>query len=218
MARKAETGLLRTYVPTIPTSELESGFTLLEMLVVAAIVALFTVFALPSITSYFRVSLNSATREMATTIKEAYNSTVITGKIHRIVYDIKNAQYWVEVGPATVTLDTKESKEREEHRNRFRKSEPKTDNTFALARLVTRSKVNLPAGVTFEDITSEQSTDPITTGTTYTHFFPQGFTEQTLIHLQDESHHHITLAISPLVGRTDMFERYVDRKEAFGKE
>jgi prepilin-type N-terminal cleavage/methylation domain-containing protein len=210
--------LLRTSTQTIPTSEHAQGFTLIELLVVVAIIAMFTVFALPSITSYFRVSLNSATREMATTIKEAYNSTVISGKIHRIVYDMQKQQYWVEVGPATVTLDTKESKEREEHRNRFRHADAPPPSVFALAKAVTRSKVSLPTGVTFEDIISEQSTQPITDGTTYTHFFPQGFTEQTLIHLQDESKHHITLAISPLVGRTDMFERYVDKAEAFGKQ
>jgi hypothetical protein len=186
--------------------------------VVVAIIAMFSVFALPSITSYFRVSLNSATREMATTIKEAYNSTVITGKVHRIVYDLKNSEYWVEIGPATVNLDTKESKEREDHQNRFRKPDKKVESPFSLDKSVTRKKVPLPMGVTFEDIISQQSDQPVTEGTTYTHFFPQGFTEQTLIHLTDESKHHITLAISPLVGRTDMFERYVDKAEAFGKE
>jgi prepilin-type N-terminal cleavage/methylation domain-containing protein len=205
--------MIRTFKPATQPS----GFTLLELLIVVAIIALVSVFALPNITSYFRVSLNSATREMASTIKEAYNSTVITGKIHRMVYDLDNAQYWVEVGPANVVLETKESREKAERRNKFRKKEDIEAQTpkFAPDKSVTRSKMSLPDGVKFEDVITEQSTEPLTKGVTYTHFFPQGFTEQTLIHLQDESNHHITLAISPLVGRTDLFERYVDRKEAF---
>jgi prepilin-type N-terminal cleavage/methylation domain-containing protein len=211
--------MTRISLQTTPTSEhRDPGFSLIEMLVVVAIIALFSLIALRSIGSYTRVGLDTATRELAGTIKEAYNSTVITGKVHRLVYDLKNAQYWVEVGPASVVLETKETLEKEARRKRYRKDEEKPKSAFGLDKTVTRKKVSLPTGVAFEDVLTQQNPEPLTEGIAYTHFFPQGFTEQTLIHLANESKQQITLAISPMVGRTDMFGRYVTKQEAFGKE
>ena len=181
-----------------------------------AIIALIMAIALPSVMSYFRVSINSAVREMASTIKETYNSAVVTGKVHRLVYDFKEKDYWVESGPATALLDTKESREKEERKRRFSKlSDAPPPSPFGMESSVTRRKIKLPAGVTFEDVLTMQSKDPITEGTAYTHFFPHGMTEQTIVHLMDESHHHVSLVISPIVGTTDVYDRYVSGDEAF---
>ena len=64
------------------------GFTLIELLVVIALMAIMTAIALPSVSSYFQVSINSATRGIAGKVKEAYNSTVLTGRVYRLVYDL----------------------------------------------------------------------------------------------------------------------------------
>jgi prepilin-type N-terminal cleavage/methylation domain-containing protein len=190
------------------------GFSLIEVLVVMAIVALISIMAMPSISSYFQVSLNSATRDIASTVKEAYNSAVVRGNVYRLVYDIGKAQYWVESGPPNVLLDTKESLEKEERRKRFaRLSEAPPPSAFNLDKGVTRKKLSLPRGVDFEDIVTEQKHEPITEGMAYTHIFPHGLTERTIIHLKDTSKHHISLVISPLIGRTDLYERYVTAAE-----
>jgi hypothetical protein len=83
---------------------------------------------------------------------------------------------------------------------------------------ITRKKMDLPRGVTFEDVLTEQSKDPIKEGTAYTHFFPQGMTEQTIVHLVDSSNHHVSLVIAPLVGKSDVYDRYVTSEEVFGKK
>jgi type II secretion system protein H len=190
------------------------GFTLIEMLVVVGIIALMAAVMMPTISSYFQVSLNSATRDLATTIKEAYNSSVVTGKVYRLVYDLKENTYWVEFGPAEVLLDTKESKEKEERRKKFSKSVTKKPE-FKMDTTISRKKAILPRGVVFEDLVTEQSKEPITEGTAYTHFFPHGLTEQTVIHLQDQSKHHASLVITALVGDTNVYDRYVTAKEIF---
>jgi prepilin-type N-terminal cleavage/methylation domain-containing protein len=198
-----------------------SGFTLIELMVVVALIALISVMALPSISSYFQVSLNSSTREIAATVREAYNATLITGKLHRVAYDLKNGQYWVEEGPNGAVLETKESREREERRNRlrFNKAEKK-ESPFSLDKTVTKSKKSLPRGVTFEDVVTEQTREPQTketTTTAYTHIFPNGLTEQTIVHLTDSSKHHTSLCITPLLGRTDVYDNYQKPEEVFGK-
>jgi prepilin-type N-terminal cleavage/methylation domain-containing protein len=202
-----------------------SGFTLIELMVVVALIALISVMALPSISSYFQVSLNSATREVAGTVREAYNATLVTGKMHRIAYDLKSGEYWVEVGNAntdSAVLETKESKERAERRKRLHFGDQKQENTsgFAMDSTVTKKKKSLPRGVSFEDVVSEQTREPQTAETAavaYTHIFPNGLTEQTIIHITDSSKHHTSLSITPLLGRTDVYDSYMKPEEVFGK-
>ena len=196
----------------------QKGFTLVELLVVVGVIALIVSFVIPSVSNTMKASMNSATREIASIVKEAYNTTVMTGKVHRMVYDFKNKQYWVEVGPANLLLDTGQTKEKEEHRKKFAKSsDKKEESPFALDKTVTRKKIALPQGVEFEDVITEQSPDPITEGKAFTHFFPHGISEQTIIHLKDTAEHHSSLIISPVVGQTHLVDRYVKGQEAFSE-
>lgn len=190
----------------------------MEILVVVAIIILISSMAMPTVSSYFQLSLNSATRGIATTVKESYNAAVISGKVHRLVYDLKAKSYWVEAGPTTVLMHTKESREKAEQRKKFAKaSDEPTPSGFVLEKSITRKKVSLPRGVEFEDIFTQQSPDPISDGTAYTHFFPHGITEKTLIHLKDQAKHRATLSISALLGTTDVYDRYVSSKELLEK-
>jgi len=187
------------------------GFTILEIMIVTAIIGMVTVLAVPTVSSYFQVTLSAAAREMGSTIKEGYNATVITGKVHRLVMDLGKSEYWVEVGPSTTLLDTAKSQEREERRKRFTKDEEKeAPSAFQLEKTITRKKVSLPMGASFEDVTTQaKPNEPLSTGMAYAHFFPHGITEKTIIHLKDESNHKMTMVITPILGRTDVYERYV---------
>lgn len=195
----------------------DGGFSLIELIVVVALISLISVFALPSITSYFQVSINSATRELASTVKETYNSAVITGKVHRLAYDLKSNSYWAESAKGDVLVDTKETLEKAERRKRMSKSDEAPASAFELEKTVTRRKISLPRGVLIEDVITQQSKEPIIDGMAYTHIFPHGITEQTMIHLKDTSNHRATLVLTPLIGQTDFYGRYVTPEEVFGK-
>ncbi len=193
------------------------GFTLIEIMVVLFIIALIVAMTAPSISNYFQVSISSAGREMSSIIKETYNSTMVTGRVHRIAYDFKEGKYWAESGPSDVLLDTKESRDRSERKKRFTKDTgSKSGPSFQLEKSITRKKMGLPIGVGFEDILTQLGTEAITEGVAYTHFFPHGMIEQTIIHLKDTSKHQFSLVILPVSGKTDLYERYVGAKEAFG--
>ncbi len=193
------------------------GFSLIELLVVLGIIILISSLVIPSVSNYFQVSINSATRDLASTIKEAYNSTVITGKVHRVVYNFKERSFWVESSSTDTLLDTKVSKEKRETRMKFsRRSDAPPKSDFSIEKTVTRKKIILPLGVEFEDIITQQSQNPITEGLAYTHLFPSGMSEQTIIHLKDSSKHHVSLVITSLLGMTDLYDRYVNATEAYG--
>jgi Tfp pilus assembly protein FimT len=194
------------------------GFTLIEMLVVVCIIVLMSFMVMPSVSSYFQLSLNSATRDLASKIKESYNAAVVTGKVHRLAYSLKENNFWVEIGPSNALMDTKESLEKDARKKKYAlHPDAANESEFAIEKALTRKKQNLPRGVIFEDILTQQSPEPITEGVVYTHFFPYGMTEQTLIHLKDNSNHHATLSISSLIGITEVYDRYVSAKELLEK-
>jgi prepilin-type N-terminal cleavage/methylation domain-containing protein len=124
------------------------GFTLIELLVVVALIALISAMVMPSVSSYFQVSLNSATRDIASIVKESYNSTVLTGRVYRVVYDFKKAQYWSESGPPNVLLDTEASKKKAEDRARHSRSDEApqdSSSSFSMDKTITRKKNGSPS-------------------------------------------------------------------------
>jgi general secretion pathway protein H len=199
------------------------GFSLIELMIVVGILGLVALIAIPSITSTFRLSVQSAGREISALIKETSNSAQITGKVHRVVYDLKNETYWAESSGENPLLKSDESVAMDKDRPKSYKTseeeeeEKKANGGFHQENSLTKKKRNLPVGVSFKDVITEQSDQPITEGLAYTHIFPQGLTEKTLIHLQDKGENVISVVVSNLLGRTTVEGRDVAQKDVFGK-
>jgi prepilin-type N-terminal cleavage/methylation domain-containing protein len=200
----------------------QDGFSLIELLIVVAILGLVGMIAIPSISNTFRFSVQSTAREIATLIKDTANSAQITGRVHRIAYDLKTNQYWVESSGETTLLKSDESKEKEKETHSFfsnkEEDENKKNGGFHMENLLTKKKRALAIGVMFKDVSTEQSDEPIVEGMAYTHIFPQGMSEKSVIHLIDTSKNETSLIVTNLLGRCQVEGRYIDAKEVFKHE
>jgi len=73
-----------------------AGFTLIEMGVVLALLALVAAVAIPSVNALTGAKLRSTTAMVVGLTREAYARAAITGKVHRIVFDIDKGLFWLE--------------------------------------------------------------------------------------------------------------------------
>ncbi len=189
----------------------KSGFTLIEILVVIALIALVTTVAIPNINQAYKVKITNSTRELASTIRSAYDEAVLKGQVHRMAFDIAKNQYWVEIGERNFQLLTVEQKELvEKKESKLSKEEKdKKKSPFQLAKNINKHKNSLPSGVHFSEIQTVLYKEPIKVGVVYAHVFPHGFFEKLILHLKDDQDRESTLMVNPVTGKSQIFNHYV---------
>jgi len=75
----------------------KDGFTLIEVLLVMLIVGLITAVAVPSMREMFSdVGIESAARDIATTLRYAHERAILDGKRYRMRLDLDADTYWLE--------------------------------------------------------------------------------------------------------------------------
>ncbi|MBI3541787.1 MAG: prepilin-type N-terminal cleavage/methylation domain-containing protein [Deltaproteobacteria bacterium] len=196
-------------------SSKSSGFTLIEVLIVVGLMGLIMTLFLPGLGLVLKANINNSARELATLIRAAHDEAVLNGRVHRVAFDLDKNQYWVEVTDERgFLMRTEEQTEAERKLNERRSDEEKEKHKdpFQLATLLTKKKKSLPLGVRFTDVVTSRSKDPIKGGMAYTHVFPFGLLEKTVIHLRDDLERESTLAVSPVTGKSRLFQHY--QKEA----
>src|SRR5262245_31638044 len=118
-------------IATTPRSR-TGGFTLIEIMVVFAIVALMAGASVQGFRSLRKADLREASAQLSGAMRYLFDRASTTGKIHRLVIDIETNTYWAEVSddrfyiPREETeeqLRQREEKEAEEDADEARKRE-----------------------------------------------------------------------------------------------
>lgn len=82
----------------------EAGTTLIEIIVVLALAALMMAVAIPSLATVLGVDQRKASRELAATMRWAYEEATIRNQSMRIAYDLDHGTYWVEAADGEVRI------------------------------------------------------------------------------------------------------------------
>ncbi|GIW39549.1 MAG: hypothetical protein KatS3mg076_0126 [Candidatus Binatia bacterium] len=161
------------------------GFTLIELALVLLIVGIVLSFAAPRLGDRSRMELRSHARRLATTMRLLRNEAVLDGRIYRLHFDLEAGRYWV-------TAEARPG-----------------DTTDPLARSGPLLRpVQLPPTVAFSDVVLA-TTGKLREGQVYTRFFPDGFVEPTVVHL-DNGREAFTLSVWPFTGQVQLEEGYVE--------
>jgi prepilin-type N-terminal cleavage/methylation domain-containing protein len=170
-----------------PQASSLKGFTLLELTVVLFIIGLLAAVLVPRLGDLGGARLDAHARRLAALVRYLHGEAAFRSQLYRLNYDLDQRTYWV-----TVLTPTRDSAE-------F------LADSSPLAR-----PVQLPPSITFADV-RVPSVGLVSTGRVYTHFYPQGYTDPTIIHLRDQHFRFVTITIPPLPAEISVQEGYVDR-------
>ena len=82
----------------------QQGLTLIEVVVVLALVGVLLLAAVPSMRAVMGVDLKSASRELAASLRYVYDEASVRNVVMRVAYDLDNHTWWVEAADSDVRI------------------------------------------------------------------------------------------------------------------
>lgn len=160
------------------------GFTLIELMVVMLLISIILAVAIPRFEGgWMQDPIKKVSRKMISTVRNVRSKTVQTQKQHSLIVDFDSQQLYV----VTETMDPEAT--------------PGTTTTTG--------KFKLPESVTLVDVQYPNS-EPISTGNASIHFYPAGYSDYAMIHMENDSEERFTYVIQPLLPKVKLYQRWIE--------
>jgi prepilin-type N-terminal cleavage/methylation domain-containing protein len=216
----------------------QAGMTLIEMMIVLAIVLLLVVAAVFSFVMVKRERLRKAVNRVAGSVRYAYDRARATGKDHRLVFDLgeDSTRYWLEVtekGQLLAAATAEDARKDMDDEQEGAKKDDDDDTTAGgLSKAVAAKRAPKPAWKPYKSKLSKEVTlkqyrvtsiyvarldEEVTEGKVALYFWGNGQTERAIVYVQDkEGKNTFSLVTHPLTGKVKVYpKRYeFDRGEA----
>lgn len=187
------------------------GFTLLEIMIVIALIALVTALMAPGFTGVFRTSNESFTRQVSLLLRDARDRALLNDKLIRLRLDFDKQEFWLEEAPSSYLVPKSE----ERAKDRFAKedSDKKDESAFRMLSELTKEKRSLPKGLKLVELISPRHKDPIKEGTSDVFFFPNGNADGAVLHFETEDKTQQSLIIHPITGQSKVKPGFVTQED-----
>ncbi len=189
------------------------GFTLIEMVAVLVVIGLLFTLALPQFRERTHADLKRSAISLAATIEHVFHQSIFRHETLRLTYDLASSSYWLDrfMDPASVDDDPggEEGGEIDGEEGTGNGDEEADVPHYVADRSILPEPVKLPAGVIITSVET-QYIEETTEGEAYTHFFPDGYVEPTVIYMADRRGAEYTLYASPVSGRVKVLPGRVE--------
>jgi len=183
------------------------GFTLIEMVAVIVVIGLLFTLALPQFRARTHADLKRSAVKLAATIEHVFYQSVFRHETLRLHYDLEGSSYWLDrfVDPAAGKDEPAGGPEgASEAPGQGAGGDGPQDEVeephYVVDHAILPEPVDLPSGVFITSV-STQYIEETTEGEAFTHFFPDGYVEPTVIYMSDKRGAEYTLYASPISGR-----------------
>ena len=167
---------------TSPVHGSTHGFTLIELMVVMLLISIVLGVAIPKFDSgVFQDPVKRLSRWMVITVRTLRSEAIQKQKTQGLVIDLENGSMW----PV---------------------SEEMSEEALAAA---PEKAMKLSDTVRLVDV-EYPGQEPVTSGTTEVKFYPAGFSDQVLIHMQTDDGERITYMVEPLLPKVKFFEEWIE--------
>ena len=162
-----------------------SGFTLLELAIVLLILGIAASFVVPRLRTTDDVALQASASRLASTARWLYEEAAFRRLPMRLNVDLDKQVYWV-----TVFNDDLEEPD------------------FVVDGSPLAQPVALPDAVAFLDVVLP-AIGKVQEGVVFAQFYPEGYADALVVHLEGRQGGRTTLAVEPLTGRARVADGYV---------
>lgn len=237
------------------------GFTLVEVIVAVALMALASAIMVPALGGMARAELRRSARMLAANVRRCFDEAALSGQTYRLVFNLgdpqTNAQDPNEAPPISIEaselalnftghdgalseasdpnqIDASGDSSLQNALGQDGTAAPEAADDagaspatasgemfrsmFNINRLAQKAgrpsfeavgTVDLPRGVRVSDVFFDGMHAAAADGSLALIFFPTGYTQHAIIHLEDRDKNAFTLEIEPLTGRTHVAEGYL---------
>jgi type II secretion system protein H len=166
----------------------QGGFTLIEIGLVLLIISVIVALVVPRFRDQSQAELISQTRRLATTFRFLQQEAILNGRVYRLNFDLDQQRYFVTSVEA---------------------SEADTEG-FAQEGGILGRNVALPASMQIADVDVPMITGKLYEGVAFTHFYPDGYVDPTVVHLDNGQQVYTLYVPDGLTGRAYVAAGYLD--------
>ena len=191
-------------------SSSSKGFTLLEMMIVIALVASIVAIAIPRIRKN-NTNAKAVVREITVLSKELHNYSQLKNATYRLVINMTDDldSYYVEASNQEVlAMSEAKLKKISTLPEKDRPASP-----FQRVSKPLKKEKELPKGLKFKSVETRGLEKPLTKGLAYIHYSPEGLVEQSIVQISDGKELTWSLIFNPITGHADIVNKPVTLKD-----
>ncbi|MNJ98556.1 Type II secretion system protein G precursor [compost metagenome] len=188
------------------------GFTLLEIMIVVAILGALVAFAAPRLFKKDNSNVRTVARSFIVLSKTIRDKARLTNSTYRLVINMDESAntYWVERANGPMLLDPNEA-EKEKEREQDKDNAPPA--AFQVDKSIFKKEKTLPGILRFGSLETINSKAPMSAGTGYIYFFPEGLVEASALQITNGTNLTWTLVFNPLTGQADIVPKAQSLKD-----
>jgi prepilin-type N-terminal cleavage/methylation domain-containing protein len=165
----------------------QAGFTLIEIGLVLLIISVIVALVVPRFRDQSQAELVAQTRKLATTFRFLQHEAILNGRVYRLNFDLDQQRYFVSSAEEGAELEGFQQE------------------TGILGR-----NVALPASTQIADVDVPMITGKLYEGVAVTHFYPDGYVDPTVVHLDNGQQVYTLYVPDGLSGRAYVAAGYLD--------